>query len=292
MPFRYPACLVLDRLAGQLTAVIAISEVAALELLSSAEQSGDKDVYISHRCKAHHVLVTGSYVPLFRERRLRYYLAQTYELTEVFYREFKANFEEFFGPASWMVQAKEERSKDGDESQLVEILRNTPDGQRLKNHPYFVTIEYYRVMRNCIVHAIPDSESKRKTHKDLGKLKTRLAELYEEETPKAFHFEAPNEIENLQLDDIRLFSRCLQRLARMVSDRAMPNGQALIDAAFGGAGGQSFLRSYKRKVAGCPPSGDQSEKMVKLIQYRLMDRFGLTRNETLTILQGVTLPSV
>ncbi len=39
MAFRYRACMTLDRLVGQQTAVIAISEAAALEFLKKAENN-------------------------------------------------------------------------------------------------------------------------------------------------------------------------------------------------------------------------------------------------------------
>ena len=47
-------------------------------------------------------------------------------------------------------------------------------------------------------------------------------------------------------------------------------------AIFNGTGGQSFLRSYKRK-AGCAALGTDRRK--KVIQYRFVDRFDLTVDE-------------
>ena len=172
---------------------------------------------------------------------------------------------------------------------MLEILRNIPQGSTLKPNPYFSTVDYYRLMRNCIVHAVPSDEIDRKLHKDLHKLRCKLAELYEKETPKEYRFAAPNSLDALQLDDIRLFARCMQRLARRISDLAIPTDQTLVDAVFEGEGGTSFLRSFKKKTLNNIDSLGLSKKLIRL---RLMYKHGFTSDEANEIVSNCTMPSV
>lgn len=289
MPFRYSACLTLDKYTGVQTAIMGINEAAACEFIRNAEASGNADAYISKKCYENNIFVTKSYVPAFRDRRYRYYVAQTYEVVELFYRDFRSEFEEFNGRDCWEQQTIEKRKKEGDDSRLLEILRNVPRGNTLKPHPYFAVVEYYRVMRNCIVHAASKKESHKKLHKKLPKLRSKLGKLYGNETGKHYAFDAPNSIDELKLDDIRLYSRCIQRLARMISQLAAPDEQSMVNAVFGGSDGSAFRRSYNR-FAGNPNHEQRSTRLKKALQFRLMGRFGLTAGEAMATLEKAPTP--
>lgn len=289
MPFRYPACLALDKYTGVQTAILGLSEAAACEFVKSAEASPDANAYIAKKCKENGIFVTKGYVPAYRERRYRYYVAQTYEVVEMFYRDFRAEFEEFYGAGCWKQQTPDERKREGDDSLLLEVLRNVPNGNSLKPHPYFAVIEYYRVMRNCVVHAVPEEEAKRKLHKNLQRLRGKLDELYGEETGKHYAFDAPNTIDQLKLDDIQLYSRCVQRLARRISDLAAPDEQKMVNAVFGGNDGSAFRHSYSR-LEGNPNQEDRTSRLMKALQFRLMGRFGLTADEALATLAKAPKP--
>jgi hypothetical protein len=292
MPFRYPVCVTLDRYTGVQTAVLAINEVAAREFVAMAESSKKPDSFIFDKCQEHGMYVSRGYFPEFHKRRIRYYVAQTYELLEVFYRQFREEFEQFFGTDSWKQQSPVQRREEGDEGLLLEILRNVPSGAQLKPDPYVAIAEYYRLVRNCIVHALPKEEIDKKLKRGPDKTRERLVKRYGKEVPnKEYAFDAPNAIDSLTFDDVRLHSRCMQRLARRISELAAPNPQQLLNAVFCGNGGVAFRRSY-RKLGGRPGEENvgMETRLKKALQFRLMDRYGFTATEAAHTLEQASWP--
>ncbi len=144
-------------------------------------------------------------------------------------------------------------------------------------------------MRNCIVHAESDAETQRRLDRSLAGLRRRLAKLYEQETDKANRFNAPNGIDRLTIDDFRLFSRCIQRVARLISDLSRPRPEMIIEAAFSGRGGKAFGQSFK-KFNHMKDKSARELRQRRATQLRLMDLFGLTVSESETILDKVPLP--
>ena len=95
----------------------------------------------------------------------------------------------------------------------------------------------------------------------------------------------------LTFDDVRLCSRCMQRLARRISELATPSAQQMVNAVFCGNGGEAFRRSYRR--FGAPPDGKDERtkaRLKKALQFRLMDRYGLTVSEAAEILEKAPWP--
>ncbi|HUQ69262.1 MAG TPA: hypothetical protein VM165_07065 [Planctomycetaceae bacterium] len=207
-----------------------------------------------------------------------------HEAIEAFCVDFRREFKAIWPQRGWAQRSPEERRKHGDESLLEELLRVSKCGN-LKKSVHFATVEYYRLVRNATVHGSRDDDDRRRLQRQQRRVKARIEKRYQQDTGKSYNFQAPNDIDSLNFDDVRLFGWAASRIAASINSLLDVEGQALVDAVFSDPGGKAFRRSYRMLQ-----KTSKEERLRHALRLRLVDRFGLTDAESSQILATATMP--
>jgi hypothetical protein len=203
--FSFPAARRLAKYLGQSDAMLELTELACRFFVSSAEDSENLNGFVETAADRHGVCVNLGEFALWRKHLSQSYIITVYESAERFFREFRAEHIALFAK-EWSGDA---HSKDP----LTLCLENVSDSVECSSE--FVgddlvsRFQYYRLLRNWIVHGKQRSPDKETVH-------YRNLPPYSPLNIKALgRLTAPNKPNQINFDDFILFSR----VTKLIADR-------------------------------------------------------------------------
>lgn len=202
----YPAIRQLNLWLGRQGNVVDVMEVAARYLAEQAELERDGDAWVRTLAKRFRVPASHLRVEATHAGAARMYIDLTYESVDrhlrrlirevVLYKERKWSYSE----GSRILSPLEQLTKN-----LSPLAR-----ERLGSTPEFHLLEYYRLVRNSIVH------EGRATEASLDAEYRRL--LNYKSHFDGYQLQAPNALADIQYHDYRLLTRAIRYFSQVIND--------------------------------------------------------------------------
>jgi hypothetical protein len=147
-----------------------------------------------------------------RKHAAQWYIVETYQLCEAFLKELIREYRDYrhIDPNAWVTS-------DGKANlpPLQQLLVNLPsqDAEPLASVPEARLLEYYRLIRNWVVH------SNEETQRAAGRAFETLKQHHLPHFQKCYSSsKGPNPPENISFDDFMLFSRMMIPFSYLISD--------------------------------------------------------------------------
>jgi len=201
---------------------IQTNQAAILFLEEQAKKSLDQEEFIKSLCAKFKISLGTRDLEYFKTIQYKSYILQTYNFVEPFFKELNAAYRHYNNfEGNWKI-------KDGDKSldpfnQLIENL-DTSLKNKIKSYPEYYLLDYYRLIRNSIVHLQEDEDQHKKTSKYFS----------EYLVDKLFHFKenyemnAPNEPDKIIFDDFMLYTRAIKYFSNILNDICFPEVSTLV----------------------------------------------------------------
>ena len=201
---------------GHQDACIQTNHVATLFLEELAIKSGNKDDFVKNLCHKYKVSLGTKDFDIFKDVQYKSYILQTYNLVEPLLKglinEFKY-YNDFKG--TW--KTKDDNKNLDPLNQLIANL-GKEKSDKIKSYPEYYLLDYYRLIRNSIVHLQEDEDEHVKTAfyytKYLNEKKDHFFANYSTE--------APNEPDNILFSDFILYTRVLKYFSNILNDICFP----------------------------------------------------------------------
>ncbi len=157
-----------------------------------------------------------------REMMAESYILQTYNIAELFFKEFNKAYQTIHKISNWQTKQKVGKS-DKKLDPLNQLLHNIDSQKRkkLSSLPEYLLADYYRLLRNGYVHReIKKSISLKKPSeyysKNIVGLQSHFDKYYK--TLPETGAPAPNGPESISFQDFILYSRALRNLANYLNE--------------------------------------------------------------------------
>jgi hypothetical protein len=208
---QFPATRALRQLRGLHNAFVDMTELALRYLVQQAARSGLPAEAFALQIKRE---IRGI-ATIWQEPRsvlasaARSYVIQTDMIADRLFASLRDDVRKFKQPAKWVESDGSKRF-----DSLRQLLANMPAAQSasITSSPDFAIVNYYRLVRNDIVHGKATKQRSRDAHGELlAEHGQGIRELY-----PGFH--APNILDELAFDDHRVFTRAVERLSRPLND--------------------------------------------------------------------------
>jgi hypothetical protein len=258
-----------------------LNEVAAREFEAAAARHSDGVAdFVASAANRTAVAVNVEQINEFCRNRVLFYITQVNGSAESFQNDFRDEYVAIHGPTSWKTQTQEQVEKDGRYRGWRDIAWNLGDAPAILQSVEYRVLMYYRLIRNHAAHGKKQKSSKLvECESQLADLREAVIEQYEVQRPKKrFLLSSPNPIEQVNFDDLILFSRTVKSMARIVSETARPSDELLLQSLLESRDEQllSFNESKKKD----PPQKWQS-RLITLLR----ERYGLNEDESKAIIQ-------
>jgi hypothetical protein len=157
-----------------------------------------------------------------KEMMAESYIVQTYNIAELFLKDFNKQYQTIHQIENWQT-TKKIGSSDKKLDPLNQLLANLSKSKKqvLKVLPEFILCDYYRILRNGYVHReVKKKESLKKPtelyNKKISSLKPHFTKYYKNVPPSGAP--APNSPDQITFRDFILFSRALRNLANFLNE--------------------------------------------------------------------------
>ncbi len=210
----------LRRLLSEQDSCFHANQVAIAFLEDHIKTSGvDNSKFIADLCNTYSISGGQRNWDVTKRLMSRSYIVQTYNIQEIFFKDFNSEYRDYKKVTEWKNSYKEGSStkKMDPYSQLIENLP-ADKANKFRNTPESIAIQYYRLVRNGIVHSSANSLDKPSDFFNkyiLPKLeyfKGYYKFLINNTIP------APNPPDKLNHYDFTIYSRCLKNLANLIND--------------------------------------------------------------------------
>ena len=205
---------------------IQTNEVAVRYLEEQSEQVENVSDFIKKLCKTYSISIGINDFKYFQSVQYKSYILQTYNLIEPLFKGLNKEVRYYHNIKDW-------KTKDGDKNldpfnQLLENL--DVDARKLiKSFPEYYLLNYYRLVRNSIVHLQEDPEEHKKTSKYFEDNLTDKLDFFHEN----YDLKAPNMPNGISFHDFMLYTRAIKYFSNILNDICFPNINSLIIAAKG-----------------------------------------------------------
>jgi len=210
--FSFPSYRSLRRYLGETDALVELTELAARCFLTDASESGNTVNYVKATSAKQGICVNLSEVDALSAHLSRSYIVNVYHSAERFLHEFRQEHVGLY-QKDWSGDGI---GVDPLTITLKNIASSQADAERYIGPDLITRFQYYRIVRNWIVHT-KDSDS--------SKPKTKFIEIvgYSSEHAELFRaVKAPNRPENLNFDDFVFLSRLTKTIAEKICRIAEP----------------------------------------------------------------------
>lgn len=202
------------------------NEAAILYLEEKAKQSGDVEEFITGLCAKYSISLGIRDFDYFKNTLYQSYILQTYNLVEPFFKRINKTYRyynDFTG--DWKTKTNDGKSLDP----FSQLLENMPiiSAKKIKSYPEYRLLNYYRLVRNSIVHLQDDAEEHKKTNKFYDDNIMGDLEYFREN----YQIEAPNAPENISFKDFMLYTRVLKYFSNIINDVCFPSIESLVVVA-------------------------------------------------------------
>jgi hypothetical protein len=219
-PTIYGSYRTLKRSVGVFDGLVEMTEIALREIEQQSSASGDASAFIRMLSGKHGIAVNYKQFPGVRWFHAANAIAVTHNTFDIFLDDFRLESISLLKLPAWDFGSRKD-------SRLEVLLRNMPcdyqaavkavgqKGQELA--------EYYRLVRNHFVHAHGDDDSKvRRQHLKLADYVDALRQQY---SVKA----APSLYDDLQFEDVILFTRLVKDIASSLCQAAIPTDEQIAE---------------------------------------------------------------
>lgn len=210
--FRYLCFREFKTYVGKVSAIHEVIELAVHEFLVSLGKATNAEEFISEAATRHGLHVHFKQAPDILSKTIQLHIVNVHEAFEKFLEDFQAEIIDTTG-ITWKHYDKK--------SSLYIVLQNIFNsqeaGKKSLGSMCVELCEYYRLVRNEIIHVSPSSE---KIEEEFQKVKgygKEAVETYEKLG------QAPNGMHDLTRDDFQLFIRVAQDVAWKLCQSTKPN---------------------------------------------------------------------
>jgi hypothetical protein len=192
-------------------AAIDMTELAIRHLAKEAERSqlspNEFSLRLKHEFRGISTVWESPSVVLTNAARM--YIVQMDMIADRFFRSLRDEIRIFKQPVSWVSHEGREKL-----DTLRQIMANAPvaHARKVENSLDFALVNYYRLVRNDIIHNSVDSG------RSAGEFLTLLSSSSEALKRRYPGFDAPNSVDRLGFDDFRVYARALNRLVPPLND--------------------------------------------------------------------------
>lgn len=181
------------------------------------ENSLNNEEFIKILCDKYSISAGNKSWDVTKTMIARSYIVQTYNIQEVFFKDFNSEYQIYKGLTTW-IKTIREGSSDKNLDPYSQLIENVPKNvsKLFINTPESHVIQYYRLVRNGIVH-----NSEKSNDKPLAYYKKHIA-TNSEYFKKYYKFlpngnlPAPNAPTLLTHNDFFIYSRCLKNLINLI----------------------------------------------------------------------------
>lgn len=233
----------LKTIIGLQDSCIQTSHAAVLYFEEQALSSGDADEFVKAVCKKHQISLGTSDLEYLKSVQNRSYILQTYNLLEPCFKELN------FAYKYYNDFKNEWKKKSGDKNldPFNQLLENLPSAKRktIKSYPEYYLMDYYRLIRNSIVHLQDDEDEHKRT---LKYFEANLADTLSHFKDN-YNLQAPNKPDQISFDDFKLYTRAVKYFSNILNDICFPDLKTLGKVAKNDSKVQKQLENLKKSNA-------------------------------------------
>lgn len=263
LSFTLPVYRDLKTRLGYYDSITELNELAIRELIKAAGNDDTPGQYIQNLSKEHGIHVNFSeFSKELSAIMSQSYIVTIYQSADLFLREYQREHC-FIHGVTWSY---EEVKKGG--TRLEQAFRNTEKNYDILNTLDYKIYDYYRLVRNFVVHPnIKDKETIKLLQNELILEKSFINEKYKVES-------APSKIDEICFEDFVLFTKVVKELARILCELAKPSSKKII---------VSLNINKFSKIR------NNHNRFVKAISNKLRIEYDLNEHEIAEILEEVDL---
>jgi hypothetical protein len=204
---------------------IQTNQASILFFEQQANLSENKENFIKETCRKFKISLGISDMDFFKSIQYKSYILQTYNLVEPFFKELNRAYRNYNNfRDDW-------KTKIGDKSldPFNQLLENIGASKKviLKACPEFFLLEYYRLVRNSIVHLQESEDEHKKTLKYFNGHIKELLPYFKEN----YELTAPNEPDSVSFYDFMLYTRALKYYSNVLNDVCFPDTDTFVVVA-------------------------------------------------------------
>ena len=204
---------------------IQTNQAAILFLEEQAKKSGDSEGFIKSLCVQFKISLGTRDLEYFKTIQYKSYILQTYNFVEPFFKDLNATYRFYNNfEGKW-------KTKDGDKNldPFNQLLENIDPALRnkIKSYPEYFLLDYYRLVRNSVVHLQEDEDQ----HKKTSKYYSDNIESNLEHFKDNYELEAPNEPDKIGFADFMLYTRAIKYFSNILNDVCFPEVETFVIVA-------------------------------------------------------------
>lgn len=229
----------IKKLIGAQDSCLQTNQVSILYLEEQANASENAEAFMHDLFSKYKISRGTNDLSYFKLTLYKSFILQTYNLVEPSFKKLNKQFKYYNNlEDGW-------KAKDGDKNldplnQLVNNL-SREDREKFRSYPEYYLLDYYRLVRNSIVHLQEDDDEHKKT---LQYYKANILEK-KEYFITTYELNAPNEPNNLSFEDFMLYTRTLKYFSNVLNNFCFPEMKVFAKSAFKNKELQKALLPYK-----------------------------------------------
>lgn len=205
---------------------IQTNQAAVLFLEEQAKLNSKPEEFIKDLCLNYKISLGTSDIKYFMEIQYKSYILQTYNLVEPFFKELNAAYRYYNNilPEDWKTK---EGDKNLDPFNQLLVNLNSSQRKKIKTYPEYYLLDYYRLVRNSIVHLQENKDEHKKTLKYYNdNIVDKISHFKDN-----YELEAPNEPDKIVFDDFKLYTRSIKYFSNILNDICFPEIKTLVIVA-------------------------------------------------------------
>ena len=218
---------------------IQTNQAAVLYFEEAAQASGNEQNFIRQHCTRHQISPGSADFVYVKSIQYKAYLMQTYNLLEPWFKELNRAYRYYsFFEGDWKTKSRD-KSLDPF-NQLLENIGTTAK-RAIKAYPEYVLLDYYRLIRNSIVHLQEDKDEHKKTQKYFDD----HIQQHQEYFSTNYQLDAPNGPDQISFADFKLYTRAVKYFSNILNDLCFPTVSDFVNIATEDIALEKKLRVYK-----------------------------------------------
>lgn len=204
---------------------IQTNQAAILFFEDNANKSGDLDNFIRNLCLHYKISLGTRDLEYFKTIQYKSYILQTYNLLEPFFKEFNSSYRYYNNfDGNWKTKVADNNLDPF--NQLLENI-DTVKRKKIKSYPEYYLLDYYRLVRNSIVHLQEDENQHKKTSKYYSDNLSEIVQHFKNN----YELEAPNEPDKIGFADFMLYTRSIKYFSNILNDVCFPSVSSFVIVA-------------------------------------------------------------
>jgi hypothetical protein len=204
---------------------IQTNQAAVLFLEEQGNLSGDPEDFIKSLCVKYKISIGTRDLDYFKTIQYKSYILQTYNFVEPFFKDLNAAYRYYNNfEGKW-------KTKNGDKNldPFNQLLANIDSAMRktIKSYPEYFLLDYYRLIRNSIVHLQENEDEHEKTSIYYCNYIVKNLRFFKSN----YELEAPNEPDKIGFADFMLYTRAIKYFSNILNDACFPEIETLVIVA-------------------------------------------------------------